>query len=141
MARFELDKDMLRISRRSDYGLLFLAYLAKYYQKRLVSLSEVAQVNNLPLPYLRQLALILHKSGLITSKEGLHGGYKLAKSPTKITVSDILQTFEKKLAPVACLDPNDSCRAADVCTTQKIWKTLYGDMLKTFQKTTLQSLI
>lgn len=132
---------MLRISRKSDYGLLFLAYLAKHDKTRLVSLHEVAQMNHLPLPYLRQLAMSLHKAGLIVSKEGSRGGYKLAKDPSEITVSEVLAIFEKKLVPVACLDPNDHCRAEAVCTTQKIWKTLYGDMLKTFQRTTLQSLL
>lgn len=132
---------MLRISRKSDYGLLFLAYLAKQSRQRLVSLTEVAMVHKLPLPYLRQLALRLHKAGLIESKEGVHGGYRLAKNPNSITVSEVLQVFEKRLAPVACLDPNDHCSAESTCTTQKIWKTLYGDMLKTFQNTTLQSLV
>lgn len=132
---------MLRISRRTDYGLLLLAYLAKHYDKRLVSLSEIAQINHLPLPYLRQLAQILHKARLIDSKEGVHGGYRLAKDPKSITVSEIVMVFEKKVAPVACLDPNDHCNAQAICTTQKIWKTLYSDMLKTFEKTTIQSLL
>ncbi len=132
---------MLRISRKSDYGLLFLAYLAKFYNIRLVSLTEVARKNNLPLPYLRQLAQTLHTAGFITSKEGLHGGYKLAKPPAAITVSAVVKLFEGKLAPVACLEVGESCAAESVCTTQKIWKTLYGDMLKTFQETTLQSFL
>lgn len=132
---------MLRISKKTDYGILFLAYLAKFYGKRLVSLQEVSNENHLPLPYLRQLALALHHADIIKSKEGLHGGYSLAKKPSLITISEIVQVFEKKVAPVACLDPNDACRAEDKCMTKKVWQTLYGDMMRTFQNTTLEGLL
>src|ERR1039457_1693378 len=107
---------MLKISRKSDYGLLFLAYLARFYDSRLVSLTEAAEKNNIPLPYLRKLAGDLTKSKIIESREGVKGGYRLAKSPSETTISDVLSVFEKTVAPVACLDGRSNCRCESKCT-------------------------
>ena len=89
---------MLRISRKTDYGLLFLSSLARNYPEQLVPLSEIAAQNKLPLPYLRQIAQVLHKAGIIYSKEGVHGGYQLAKAPSTITMTEVITIFEGALA-------------------------------------------
>lgn len=132
---------MLKISRKTDYGLLFLAYLAKNYDLRLVCLAEAAEKNHLPLPYLRQLAQKLAKARIIESKEGVGGGYKLTRRPAQITMSEVIKTLEGRLAPVSCLEETDHCSLETVCPTRKVWLTIYGDMLQKFKTTTLEELL
>lgn len=132
---------MLHISKKTDYGLLFLATLAKDYPKGLVTLATIAEQNHLPLPFMRQLAIKLTHANIIKSKEGQNGGYKLARHPSTITMSEVVSIFEGRLAPVSCLEEDHTCPAEQTCTTKKIWSILYSDMLQKFKTTTLEQLL
>lgn len=132
---------MLRISKKTDYGLLFLAALASHYPKKLISLTSIAQENHLPLPFLRQLASKLTHAHIIESKEGSNGGYRLARHPSAILMSEVVSVLEGKLAPVSCLEENHICPAEQTCTTKRIWSILYKDMLTKFRTTTLEQLL
>lgn len=58
-------------------------------------------------------------------KPRISGGYRLAKTPDKYTVGDILRATEGSLSPVACLDNEPVlCQRADMCTTLSVWKGL-----------------
>ena len=68
---------------------------------------------------------ILNKSGFLLASRGFQGGYRLAKTPDKYTVGDILRATEGSLSPVACLDNEPVlCQRADICTTLSVWKGL-----------------
>ena len=75
--------------------------------------------------YLEQIIPILNKSGFLLASRGFQGGYRLAKTPDKYTVGDILRATEGSLSPVACLDNEPVlCQRADMCTTLSVWKGL-----------------
>ena len=69
-------KAMLDLSLRPNYGP--------------ASVSAIATRQFLPIPYLEKLLIELRRAGLVESIRGVHGGYKLAKNPTQISLSDIL---------------------------------------------------
>lgn len=63
--------------------------------------------------------------GFLLASRGFQGGYRLAKTPDKYTVGDILRATEGSLSPVACLDNEPVlCQRADMCTTLSVWKGL-----------------
>lgn len=132
---------MLKISKKTDYGVRFLAYLVKYYDVRLVCLQEAAEANNLPFPYLRQVARQLTKASIIQSKEGATGGYTLSRSPSKITMSEVIVLFEGGIAPVLCLREIHVCPTKINCPTKKVWQILYGDMIDKYKTTTLEAFL
>lgn len=107
---------MLKLSKQSDYGLIFLSFL-KDKDKR-VSISEVVKKTNLPKRFLSRIALTLNKVGLIDSKEGKLGGYRLKKSLDKISFYQFLKIFEKDLIFVDCYFKDYHCRYKKKCRHQ-----------------------
>jgi Rrf2 family protein len=68
--------------------------LAKHFDEGLVQIKDIARQNNIPAQYLAQIFAQLTKSNIIQSVRGKRGGYKLSRSPTKITILEILEVLE-----------------------------------------------
>src|SRR4029077_14197090 len=93
----------MKVSSRVHYGLRAMTELARSYRKdRLLSISEIARSEDLPLAYLEQLVGELRRAGLLESTRGGRGGYKLARAPETITVGDAYRVLEGEVAPVDC---------------------------------------
>ena len=72
---------------------------------------------------------------------GAQGGYRLAKTPDKYTVGEILRLTEGDLAPVACLSPDaEPCSKAAECRTLNMWKGFYDMTNKYFDGITIADL-
>lgn len=85
---------------------------------------------------------MLNKSDILRTNRGFQGGYRLAKSPEKYTVGDILRLTEGSLAPVACLDSGVvECDRSEHCATLSLWQGLYKVINEYLDSVTLQDLI
>ena len=116
---------MFKLSQKSDYGLILLSNLAK--SKGVVSVSSVAKKNKLSSKFLSQVANELKKAGIITSKEGVRGGYSLAKKATEIKILDVLVALDGGLAKGDCFEDDHECK----CGAKGMW----GDMKKQMEET------
>ncbi len=67
----------LHFSTRGEYGVRLMVELARHYGAGPVSLTETADHEDLPRPYLEQLVVSLREAGLVVSTRGAHGGYEL----------------------------------------------------------------
>ena len=77
-----------------------MIYLAAHYQEGYCRISDIAEHENIPKKYLEQLLLTLNRSGYLTSRKGVEGGYRLAKSPKEISLAEIVRLMDGALAPV-----------------------------------------
>ena len=77
----------------TDYGMRAILYLAA--QGTTCSSKDIAQDMSIPRDYLIQLAQLLRNAGLIEARPGKHGGYRLAKEPSDITVLQIMKALEE----------------------------------------------
>jgi Rrf2 family transcriptional regulator, iron-sulfur cluster assembly transcription factor len=64
---------------------------------RWLSVSEIANAQELPAPMLEQLLLQLRRAGLVEARRGRHGGYRLARPATAIAVAEVLQAVGANL--------------------------------------------
>src|SRR5207302_8973278 len=95
----------MRVSSKAHYGLRMMTEFSKAYGRGPLSLTEVARVEHLPLPYLEQLAGPLRRGGLIEATRGAHGGYVLSRLPEQITALDVNPLVEREVGPVECGAP------------------------------------
>jgi Rrf2 family protein len=64
--------------------------------------SQIAQDRNLQRPFVAKLLTTLSQQGLIKGTPGPHGGYRLAREPSKISLLDIARCFERAEYPLQC---------------------------------------
>ena len=79
---------MLRLSRKADYALISLAYLAEH-RTHVVSAREIAGTCQLPLPLLMNILKVLHQKGILRSVRGASGGYQICADLGAMSLFDL----------------------------------------------------
>ncbi|MDR2266703.1 MAG: Rrf2 family transcriptional regulator [Christensenellaceae bacterium] len=131
----------MKISTKSRYGLAFMVCLAEKIND-VQTASDIAFKLNISKLYLEQVIQDIRNTGLITSIRGTRGGYKLNKSPSSITIWEILKVTEAMLADDRELCPQNEAfayiyRAIDKKVLLALDKALYESL----SKITLQDVI
>lgn len=126
---------MFRLSQKSDYGLILLSNLAK--TKKRIPVSVIAKKNHISHKFLSQIANELKKAGILESKEGVSGGYSLAKKAKDIKVLDVLKTLDGDIVKGECFDENHDC----VCGAKDMWGEMREQMEETMRKKTVADLV
>ena len=126
---------MFRLSQRADYGLMLLSSLAR--SKKLIPISAIAQKNQISPKFLPQVANELKRAGILTSKEGIAGGYSLAKSAGEIKLLDVLKVLEGELIEGKCFEEGHEC----TCGAGEMWQQMKKQMEATLGKKTVADLV
>lgn len=84
----------MHFQKHEQYGLLLMGELAKVENGHPVSLVEVSRHHGVSVPFLKKIVRSLRASGLVESKEGMGGGYTLARTPEAISMWDIISAFD-----------------------------------------------
>jgi Rrf2 family protein len=100
---------VLRLSKKADYGLIALSYMAAPGQRAIVSTREMAEQHDIPVELLAKVLQRLARRGVLTSVQGINGGYRLARDPQAISVADVVEAIDGPLTLTACSDTTDSC--------------------------------
>lgn len=111
---------MLKISKKSDYGLILLSYLRG--RKDYVSLSEIIKETNLPIRFMARIASTLKKYKILDSVEGKKGGYKITSQIDKMTIYDYLKIFEEDLSLTSCAKDDYCCPYEKLCSHKDFFK-------------------
>ena len=123
---------MIKFSRREDYAIILVNKLAQVYNKKLISLTEIASEYAISLFFLRNLANALRKAGLIQATEGKNGGYTLSKDPKKIKMGEILSIFSEK-QNLTCCSHNEkharTCPQQKNCIAGNTWRQLNKEFI------------
>jgi Rrf2 family protein len=139
----------MMFSTKSEYGVRVMVELARQSGEEPIPLAEIAERGGLPLAYLEHLVARLRKAGLVDSRRGSRGGYLLARSPTEITMAEVVEALEGSIAPIECItegaDGSITCSRetdpAHVCPTKLLWTRVRFSIVRTLQDTTLADLV
>jgi len=93
---------VLRFSKKADYGLMAVHYIAFHQHDGVVNTKRIAEDLGIPSELLAKILQRLAKGKLITSVNGPKGGYVLAREPGQIRVSEVLRAIEGPLGLVNC---------------------------------------
>lgn len=129
----------MKIPTMLRYGVRMVVTLAQ--KDEVMSTVELAKEMDVSPLYLRQLAPVLERAGIIQGFRGTKGGYRLKVRPGDITIFDIINAFDEDFSLLDCIKSANSCSRSPDCTTRYLWKDL-SDLLKnTLQGMTLMELI
>lgn len=131
----------MKLSTKGQYGARAMVDLAIHYGEGPVLLKDIARRQQISERYLEHLVVALKVAGLVNSMRGARGGFSLAKPPSQIRLSEIIQTVEGSIAMVECVDDPKVCSRADLCVTRDIWTEMKKAMSGVLESTTLQDLV
>jgi Rrf2 family protein len=136
-------------STKAEYGVRVMVELARRAGEDPIPLAEIAEHDGMPLAYLEHVVARLRKSGLVDSRRGSRGGYLLARSPSEITMAEVVESLEGAIAPIECIsegaDGSIVCsrekQPGHVCPTKLLWTRVRSSIVRTLQQTTLADLV
>jgi Rrf2 family protein len=96
----------MQVSARVDYGTRALAELASR-PDQLVTSEELAELQGIPVKFLEGILTQLRRAGLVLSKRGAEGGYRLARPAAEIAVADVFRALDGPIAAVRGQAPED----------------------------------
>lgn len=123
----------MRVSTRGDYASRALLSLAlRGGEDHPTSVRDIAERTGLPQPYLEQILLALKGAGLVRSKRGVGGGYVLARSPSEMTLGEIVAAVDGPIV-VGDFGPpheNGACDHEGQCALLDVWAEV-GEHMRT----------
>jgi Rrf2 family protein len=110
---------MLRFTKRADYGLMAIHYIATHGDRGAVSAKRIAEEFNIPGELLAKILQRLAKRRLIVSHNGPKGGYGLARDPAQITVGQVVRALEGPIRIVTCMVDEHGCQQFSRCNLRR----------------------
>jgi Rrf2 family transcriptional regulator, cysteine metabolism repressor len=139
----------MMFSTKAEYGVHVMAHLARSDGEEPIALGAIAEAEGLPVAYLEHLVQRLRKAGLVESTRGAHGGYRLARPATTITMAEVVEALEGSIAPIECIsagtDGSLVCSReiktdGPACPTKLLWTRVQGSIVRTLEDITLAEL-
>ena len=125
---------MLRFSKKADYALLALQFLATDGN---ASARAIAERYDIPVELLAKVLQHLARLGFVRAHKGSHGGYHLARPTSSISVAEVVQAIDGPFAVTACAPGDERCAQFAACTVRDpLWR-LKNRILSVLQTTTL----
>ncbi|MCD6407438.1 Rrf2 family transcriptional regulator [bacterium] len=131
----------MKFSTRTRYGIRAMLDLAYHFKGSPVLVKEIAERQKISEKYLEHIMLELKKAGFVQSISGAKGGYILAKDPSEIKLSELVEVLEGTLAPVMCVDHKSLCLKGDRCAVREVWVKVREGIKKVLDSITLNDLV
>lgn len=130
----------MKLSKKGEYAIKALQYLSLNYHRDIIQISEVSEKQRIPLKFLEQILLTLKKAGILQSKMGLKGGYRLAKDPDKISLGEVLRIIDGPMDPVDCVrqPARQECGEVAECSIRIIMMEVKDAICQVLDRVTLQ---
>lgn len=87
----------MKLSLRGEYALRALLVLGLNHGDHVVKIQAISDQQNIPKRFLEQILNDLRSAGVVESKRGVAGGYRLSKPPEEITLAFVIRHFEARL--------------------------------------------
>jgi len=110
---------MLRLTKKADYGLMALKFLAERADIPSLSAKDIAEAYGIPPQLLAKILQRLTKTGLLRSHAGTNGGYALSRPPSEITAFEVIGAIDGPLFITSCATGPRGCDLTDSCTIKE----------------------
>ena len=131
----------MHITLESDYAVRIVACLAQ--ENKRLDAKTISEKNSVSLRFALKILRKLVESGIVKSYKGTQGGYELAKSPSEISLCDVIETVEGTYHFSRCLEDGYecSCGKSGVCCHQKAFGQITEIVKKELKARTFDKLV
>jgi len=143
----------MKLTTRGHYSVKALLDLSLQPAGQVSSVSAISERQRLPAPYLEKLLIELRRSQIVVSVRGPHGGYRLAKAPSQISLGQILEAVGESTSAItrsvstslgedigSSEDDARTAGQAEDWVTAMLWKRLHQKLKEAFYSITLEDL-
>ncbi len=130
----------MQVTRECDYGIRSVLYLARQPFKKVSYVNEISEEYKIPRSFLAKILQKLVKAKIARSYRGVKGGFSLIKQAREISVLDVLEAIDGKMAINVCITDKKKCNFSKNCPTHSLWVTVQSKMVDVLKKTNFEEL-
>jgi Rrf2 family protein len=137
----------MRISAKTDYAIRAAVEMAARIpaggadQRELIKAEAIADAQAIPLRFLLTILSELRHAGIVESRRGQDGGYRLARDPAEITIADIIRAIDGPLANIAGIRPEALDLTGSAAPLRDVWIVLRSNIRAVLERVTLADLV
>lgn len=135
--------ETMKLSTKGRYAMVALVDLATVGPGQMTSLAEISKRQDISLPYLEQLFVRLRRAGLVASVRGPGGGYRLAKTPAEIRISEVFEAVDETVSALhvgaGASGGVSGSRAQSLAN--RLWESLSAQVFVFLHQTTLEDVV
>jgi len=131
----------MRLSRKSDYALRAMAYLAQMKKNELASIGQIAKAGDIPREFLAKILKDLTRAGILLSFQGVAGGYRLARPAKEISFLNVIEAIEGPISINLCVQGDHGhCTREKGCPIRPFFVKQQEQVIRALRKQTFASL-
>ncbi len=131
----------MEITKAADYGLRAMYRLGQSPMNVSALIGDIAEEMSIPAQFLHKVMPRLVKAGLVRSRRGARGGYRLAKQPSEISLLQIVQAIDGPIYINRCLFDHEDCTMDDYCPIRPVFQDAQDALRKVLDDSSLADLI
>lgn len=110
---------MLKLTKKADYGLMALKFLAEHPESYASSAKDIADTYGIPAQLLAKILQQLTKGGLLKSHAGMNGGYALSREARAISAYEVILAIDGPFFITSCTKGARGCELTPSCTIKE----------------------
>jgi len=130
----------MQLTREGDYGIRSVLYLARQPYKKISFVTEISEQYKIPRSFLAKILQKLVKAKIVRSYRGVKGGFSLARQAKDISVLDVLEAIEGKMAMNLCLSDKKKCDFSRNCPIHSVWANVQSKVVEVLKKSNFEEL-
>ena len=130
---------MLRLGRLTDYAIVLSTTLAER-DGYSATARDLSQQTGIPRPTVIKLLKLLTRAQVLRSSQGRAGGYALARPPSGIGLTDVIEAIEGHIGLTECSRDSGKCEIQDHCPTHRHWLVINRAVREALQDICLSDL-
>lgn len=135
---------MLKLSKKSEYALMAVRYLAVNSNGKYSTAKEISEYYKIPFELAAKVLQQLVRKNVIESFQGVRGGYTLVKSPGLLSILEVISAVENNYQITNCMNENSSqqdCSHFDCCMIRNPLIKLQKEIDKLFNNMKIAEII
>lgn len=126
----------MRVTARGDYAVRAAVELAAAGGEAR-KVSQIAAAQNIPPRFLENILLALRRAGLVQSRRGTDGGFRLSRPPEEITIASVLRAVEGPIANVQGVAPDQVAYSGSAAALRDVWVAVRASLRGVLERVTL----
>jgi Rrf2 family protein len=134
------------LSKKAKYAINALVYTAKHIDEQPITVSRIAEEQNIPLKFLESILTELKNARILNSKKGKFGGYSLNGTPKQLHMAKIMRLFDGAIALLPCVtfdfyERCEECTDEETCGIREVAMEIRNETVSRLKNATLANII
>jgi len=130
----------IELSRKAEYAIRAAQVLARHNGDAPLSAASITRDAQIPAQFAPHVLSSLARAGVVSSKEGAHGGYLLARPAAEISLLDLVEAVEGRLRSTRCVVRGLACSPENPCLVHPGWGAAQAAMRESMASSSLASM-